>query len=95
MFIVELTYKVSLTKIDEFLNEHIDYLNTQYKLDNFIASGRKVPRNGGIILSKASSKEELLKILNDDPFKKFNLATYKIIEFIPSKTSKQLKYLIE
>lgn len=95
MFIIELTYKVSLDKVNDFLDEHIRYLNTQYKTGNFIASGRKIPRNGGIILSKNSNKEDLLKILNDDPFKKYDLADYKVIEFIPTKTSEELNFLKE
>jgi len=43
MFIINPTYKVELTKIDQFLDEHIEFLNEQYTLGNFIASGRKVP----------------------------------------------------
>jgi len=95
MFIVALTYKVSLEKIDCFLNDHIDYLNNQYQLGNFIASGRKVKRIGGIILSNLSDKKELLRIIEKDPFKINGLADYEITEFILTKTSKELDFLIE
>ena len=95
MFIINLTYKTQLDKIDQYLNEHIDFLNEQYELGNFIVSGRKIPRTGGIILSKASSKLELEKIIEKDPFKVNELADYEITEFIPSKTSEELKFLIE
>lgn len=43
MFIINLTYKTELKKIDHFLNEHIEFLNEQYELGHFIASGRKIP----------------------------------------------------
>ena len=56
MFIVNTTYKYKLLKIDQFLDEHIEFLNQQYRLVNFIASGRKVPRTGRIILSNVNSK---------------------------------------
>ncbi|MEM8523040.1 MAG: YciI family protein [Bacteroidota bacterium] len=95
MFVIELTYKVELEKVDEYLEEHIDYLKKQYDNGAFIASGRKVPRTGGIILSKLESKEGLLQILNEDPFKMNNLADYKIIEFIPSMTSQEFEVLKE
>jgi len=95
MFIINLTYKTQLDKIDQYLNEHIDFLNEQYELGNFIVSGRKIPRTGGIILSKASSELELEKIIEKDPFKVNELADYEITEFIPSKTSEELKFLIE
>lgn len=95
MFIVELTYKVSLCEVDKHLDAHISYLNKQYDLGNFIASGRKEPRDGGIILSKLPNKETLLEILNKDPFKEHNLADYKLIEFAPSKTGKGFENLID
>ena len=87
MFIVSLTYIVDLEKVDELLPLHVDYLKNQYEKGNFIASGRKVPRTGGIILSKLDSIEKLEEVLNQDPFKINNFAEYKIEEFIPSMTS--------
>jgi len=87
MFIVSLTYIVDLEKVDELLPLHVDYLKAQYEKGNFIASGRKIPRTGGIILSKLDSIEKLKKVLNQDPFKINNLAEYKIEEFVPSMTS--------
>lgn len=95
MFIINLTYKTQLDKIDQYLNEHIDFLNEQYELENFLVSGRKIPRTGGIILSKASSKLELEKIIEKDPFKINELADYEITEFVPSKTSEKLSFLLE
>ena len=66
---------------------HVDYLKNQYKKGSFIASGRKIPRTGGTILSKLENIKKLKKVLDQDPFKINNLAEYKIEEFIPSMTS--------
>ncbi len=93
MFIIELTYKVDLAKVDAHLEAHVEYLKLQYANQAIVASGRKVPRTGGIILSKLESKAELLKILNEDPFKINDLADYNIVEFIPSMTSEEFKIL--
>lgn len=93
MFIINITYKTSIDKIEASLKEHIDFLNEQYEKGNFLASGRKIPRTGGIILSSIPDKEKLIEILNKDPFKSKELANYEIIEFIPSKTSKELNFL--
>ncbi|WP_024955991.1 YciI family protein [Sulfurospirillum arcachonense] len=95
MFIVSLTYICDLKEVDKILAEHVEYLKNQYEQGNFIASGRKIPRTGGIILSKLSSLEKLEKILNQDPFKINNLAKYEIQEFIPSMTSKEFSNLKE
>jgi uncharacterized protein YciI len=94
MFIVSITYKVELTKVDQFLGEHIEYLKEQYSQGNFILSGRKIPRTGGVIISNLNNKNELLDILAADPFKRENLADYDIIEIEPSMSSDELSYLI-
>ncbi len=95
MFIINLTYKTELEKVDQFLAEHVEYLNQQYESGHFLASGRKIPRTGGIILSNVSSKTQLEKIISADPFRKNDLADYEITEFVPSKTSKALEFLIK
>lgn len=95
MFIINLTYKTELEKVDQHLNDHIEFLNEQYELGNFLASGRKVPRTGGIILSNVENETELEKIIGKDPFKINELADYELTEFIPSKTCDELKFLME
>lgn len=95
MFIVDLTYKVELIEVEIYLEKHILFLEEQYSNGVFIASGRKVPRTGGIILSNLKSRKELMRILEKDPFKINNLADYRITEFIPSMTSKEMVFVKE
>lgn len=95
MFIVSLTYKCDLEKVDEFLDDHIVFLKSEYAKGNFIASGRKVPRTGGIILSKLKSKEALETIIKTDPFYKNSIAEYEIIEFVPSMIGDEFENLKE
>jgi uncharacterized protein YciI len=93
MFITILTYKVAIEEVEKHLNAHVEYLKKQYEAGNFIASGRKVPRTGGVILSNMDSKEGLEKVLSQDPFNINDVADYEIIEFVPSMTSKELEFL--
>ena len=95
MFIVSLTYISDLEEVDKLLPKHVEYLKAQYTKGNFIASGRKVPRIGGIILSKMESLEALEKVLDEDPFKIHNMAEYEILEFVPSMTSDDFANLRE
>ena len=95
MFIVNLTYIVPLEKVDDYIDAHIEYLNIQYEKGHFLASGRKIPRDGGIILSNVESREALMAILEMDPFKINNLAEYSVTEFVPSKTADALSFLRE
>jgi len=95
MFIVSLTYIANVCEIEKYLNSHLEYLEEHYSNGVFLASGRKVPRTGGIILAKVESRSELDAILNDDPFKVHHLANYEITEFLPSKTAPGLEFLIQ
>ena len=62
MFIVELTYIVPLETMDAHMAEHVKFLRKYYAQNMFVASGRKVPRTGGIILALAESREQLDEI---------------------------------
>ncbi|QYN46415.1 YciI family protein [Gilliamella sp. ESL0405] len=85
MFIFTLTYIKPINEVEKFLQQHIDYLEENYRLGHFIASGRKVPRTGGVILCPAENKEQALTIMQKDPFYIQQIAQYDIIEFVPSK----------
>ncbi|GEM77404.1 YciI family protein [Vibrio sagamiensis] len=95
MFIVSITYISEMSQIDKYLDAHIEYLDRNYERGVFIASGRKVPRSGGIILAKARNRSELEEILNDDPFKIHNLADYELTEFLPTKAASEFSSLIQ
>jgi len=84
MFVVSLTYIRDLAEVDKHLDAHIDYLKQEYAKGSFIASGRKIPRTGGVILSCLKSKDELELILANDPFHKAGIAEYEVTEFTPS-----------
>ena len=84
MFVISITYIKPLSEIDRFLDEHIEYLKRQYSNGVFIVSGKKKPRTGGIIIAKSSSLEQLQTIIEQDPFYREKIASYDIVEFIPS-----------
>ena len=94
LFIVILSYKVALEKIDAFRSAHLDFLSNYYAKDYFVASGPQIPRKGGIIIAKSDSKDALQEILKQDPFAENDLATYEIIEFSPSKWSKEFESIV-
>lgn len=50
MFILELTYTAPLGRIDALLSEHVAWLERGYADGAFLASGRKNPRDGGVII---------------------------------------------
>ncbi len=94
MFIVSIEYKVELSEVEKHIEEHISFLKNYYEKGVFLLSGRKVPRTGGMILAKMSSKNELWDILKLDPFFTHELADYNITEIAPSMSCEELKFLI-
>lgn len=94
MFVVDLKYVVPLEQIDAHMGEHMKFLRKYYKLKAFVASGRKVPRTGGIILAVAKSKEEVERIVAEDPFYIHRLAEFTITEFQTSQVHPSFKDLL-
>lgn len=85
MFIVELTYKAPLAKIDAQMRPHVAFLTKYYASGNFLISGRQIPRTGGIIVAVAASREQIDAIMAEDPFRRRGLADVRSIEFRASQ----------
>ena len=85
MFIIELTYKASLAQIDAAMAAHVVFLKKHYAAGKFLVSGRKIPREGGIIVAVGRSREEIEAIMREDPFCERGLADVRIIQFRASQ----------
>ncbi|WP_405683066.1 YciI family protein [Streptomyces sp. NBC_00057] len=90
MFVLELTYTAPVERIDALLQDHVAWLDTQYAAGVFIASGRKSPRDGGVILAVGDDRAQIEKITAEDPFTAQGVCAYRITEFIATKTSDEL-----
>ena len=64
---------------------HVKFLKRYYASGKFLVSGRKIPRDGGIILADGTSREEMQAIIEEDPFHARGLADFRIIEFRASQ----------
>ncbi len=95
MFIIDLHYIVPLEQLDAHMTEHVKYLQKYYKQNVFVASGRKVPRTGGVILALAPSREVLDEIIKEDPFYLHELAEFSVTEFLTSQSHPDLKKLLK
>lgn len=84
MYLILLQYIRPLAAIDHYLEEHLAFLNKQQREGKFILAGGRKPRTGGIIICNASSRREVEQILAEDPFDKYQLAMYEVIEFEPT-----------
>ncbi|MCQ8769428.1 YciI family protein [Streptomyces sp. KLMMK] len=91
MFVLELTYIAPIERIDAALAEHVAWLDAHYASGVFIASGRKVPRDGGVILAVGEDRAKIEEITRSDPFTVAGVCEYSVTEFIPTKTAPALE----
>jgi uncharacterized protein YciI len=90
MFVIELTYTADLAQIDAHMAAHVVFLKKYYASGNFVVSGRKIPRDGGIIVATGKSREQIETIIREDPFHKRRLADFRIIQFNASQRADDL-----
>ncbi len=95
MFVVSLNYVKALSEVDRHLEDHIAYLKRYYERGHFVVSGRKQPRNGGVILARAASREEMERIVSEDPFCIAGVADYEITEFVPVLAAEGMESLLD
>ena len=91
MFIIELSYKGPLEQVDAQMKPHMAFLNKHYASGHFLVSGRKIPRDGGIILAVGKSREEIEAIAAQDPFCQKGLADFRVTEFRVSQRAEDVE----
>jgi uncharacterized protein YciI len=95
MFVIELIYKAPLAEIDAAMTAHVRFLRKYYASGHFIVSGRKIPRDGGIIVAVGRSRDDIAALAAEDPFCKRGLAEARIIEFRASQKADDIQQRIE
>jgi uncharacterized protein YciI len=90
MFVLELTYTAPVERVDALSDAHIAWLDGMYESGAFIASGRKDPRDGGVILAVGADRSEMERITAADPFAVGGVCAYRITEFVATRTAPAL-----
>jgi uncharacterized protein YciI len=82
MFLIDLEYTAPLEEVSVYMEVHLNHLKKYYDEKIFVMWGPKVPRTGGVIQAFASSREQIEKIITEDPFYQHKLAEFTITEFL-------------
>jgi uncharacterized protein YciI len=93
MFIVTLTYLKTVEEVDALMPGHITWLDEGYASGLFVASGRRIPRTGGVILARSGDEQALIEFLARDPFAIHGAARFDVVEFSATKTAPGLEAL--
>lgn len=92
MFILSLRYTAPLDEVDAHMEAHVAWLKQGHAAGSFLAWGRKVPREGGIILA-VGGRAEVEAVAATDPFVIAGVAEVELIEFRPSFVAEGLEAL--
>ncbi|HEX7688500.1 MAG TPA: YciI family protein [Burkholderiaceae bacterium] len=87
MFVVTLTYIKPVEEIDALMDAHVAWLKSHYASGLFVASGRRVPRTGGVILARSGDEAGLRAALASDPFALHQAARFDVVEFTATMTA--------
>jgi uncharacterized protein YciI len=83
MFVAISVYQKPLEEVNQRSAEHAAWIVKHYEAGRFLASGRRVPPSGGVIIGRAESLEEFQAVLAQDPYQQHGIAKYDIVEFAP------------
>lgn len=89
MYIILLEYldisDVAMAKLESLIPGHREFLDRNYAAGNFLVSGAQRPRVGGVIVARQMERARLDALLAEDPFHREQMASYRVVEFAPSK----------
>ena len=86
MFILTLTYLKPVEEADALMPGHLEWLRQGYEDGLFVASGRRVPRTGGVILARSGDEQALRDTIARDPFVIHGIARCDVVEFSATMT---------
>ena len=92
MFILSLRYIAPLSEVDAHIEPHMAWVARGYDEGIFLASGRKEPRTGGVILA-VGERNQLEALVATDPFVLAGVAEYEVTEIVISRTAAGLDAL--
>jgi uncharacterized protein YciI len=95
VFVIELIYTAELAQIDAHMKSHVAFLNKHYAAGTFVVSGRKVPRDGGVIIATGDDRDAIEAIVREDPFIARGLAEFRIVQFRASQRAADVPKRLE
>jgi uncharacterized protein YciI len=95
MFIIFLRFSDNKAMATEFMAAHNTWIQQGINDGVFLIVGSLKPNGGGCIVAQEINRELLELRVSEDPFILENIVSAEIIEFTPSRASKELDFLIK
>ena len=91
--VVMLRYTAPLEAIDAAMGEHIAWLREAYANELVLASGRRAPRTGGVIVMRGDAAR-VEALVATDPFVRGGLAEAEVVAFTASMATPALAEML-
>ncbi|MFG2193687.1 YciI family protein [Streptomyces sp. NPDC048639] len=91
MFVLELTYTAPADEVDALREAHMEWVDEQFEAGVFVASGRKSPPDGGVILAVGDDRDRIEAVVASDPFVQEEVCGYRVTQFTMSRTASGLE----
>ncbi len=85
LFTVIISYEKPLDDVLKVSDAHREYLDGFLRKGILVASGPMVPRTGGVIWFRNVDRGQVEAMVQDDPYAKAGVASFRILEFEPKK----------
>ncbi|MDK9701417.1 MAG: YciI family protein [bacterium] len=90
-FLVEVTYTASIAEVEAVVPAHRVFLDEGYRAGLLLMSGPQEPLVGGMVVARAENREAIEAFFQRDPYTVQQVASHRVVEFIPVKHQSFLK----
>jgi uncharacterized protein YciI len=95
VFIVLLRFSGNKGQAGHFMEGHKDWIKRGFDEGVFLLVGSLQPNLGGGIMAHNTSRADLERRVNEDPFVAEDVVTAEILEIAPSRVDARLKALLD
>ncbi len=93
MFMVSLTFTAQKARAGELMESHKAWIQQGFDDGVFLMTGSLVPGIGGAVMAYNTSRDDLERRVNADPFVAEGVVDAEIIEIEASRTDARLDFL--
>ncbi|MCK5778806.1 MAG: hypothetical protein KAH11_08445 [Rhodospirillales bacterium] len=93
MFMVSLTFAAQKGRAGELMEGHKAWIQQGFDDGVFLMTGSLVPGIGGAVMAYNTSRDDLERRVQADPFVAEGVVEAQILEFEPSRTDARLDFL--
>ena len=95
MYIVFLRFSDNQVQASKYMAGHKQWLQTGFDSGIFLLAGSIHPHSGGLVLAHNIAEEDLIDVVNNDPFVTENVVKAEIVRIDPTKSDSRLAFILD